>query len=264
MEAARAKAPATEVRLKIRRQDGPDQAPYWEEFVLPYEPGLNIIACLMEIRKNPVNRAGQKTSPPAFLAACLEEVCGSCTMLVNGRARQACSTLVDEFDLSEPIVLEPMTKFPVVRDLIVDRQRMFDALKKLHIWIPIQGTYHLGEGPKMSPAEAEFRYHLSKCMTCGVCLEVCPQYGPHSDFLGAAALSQVVLMNAHPTGRMNAEERLDIAAGPGGITQCGNAQNCVRSCPKEIPLTTSLAKLQREVVIHRIKKALSSGWLGRP
>ena len=58
---------------------------------------------------------------------CLEEVCGACTMIINGRVRQACTALIHKLD--QPIVLEPMSKFPVVRDLYVDRSRMFESLK---------------------------------------------------------------------------------------------------------------------------------------
>ena len=102
---------------------------------------------------------------------CLEEVCGACSMVINGRARQSCSAIVDQ--LEQPIRLEPMSTFPVIRDLQVDRSRMFDNLKRMKAWIPIDGTYDLGPGPRM-PEKRQTAYELSKCMTCGVCLEVCP------------------------------------------------------------------------------------------
>lgn len=73
---------------------------------------------------------------------CLEEVCGACSMVINGRARQSCSAIVDQ--LEQPIRLEPMNTFPVIRDLQVDRSRMFDNLKRMKAWIPIDGTYDLG------------------------------------------------------------------------------------------------------------------------
>ena len=75
-----------------------------------------------------------------------------------------------------------------------------------------------------------------------------------SDFIGAAAISQVRLFNAHPTGKMNKHERLDALVGPGGISECGNAQNCVRVCPKHIPLTDSIADIGGQVSFHVIKK----------
>src|SRR5437899_44222 len=83
--------------------------------------------------RNRMTSDGSATTPVVWEASCLEEVCGSCTMLVNGHVRQGCTALVDK--LEQPIVLEPMTKFPVVRDLIVDRTRMFEALKRVRAWI---------------------------------------------------------------------------------------------------------------------------------
>jgi succinate dehydrogenase / fumarate reductase iron-sulfur subunit len=73
-------------------------------------------------------------------------------------------------------------------------------------------------------------------------------------FVGAHAISQVMLFNTHPTGRMNAGERLDALTAPGGVQVCGNAQNCVAVCPKKIPLTTSIARAGRAATVHSLKK----------
>ena len=243
------------IELKIRRQDTPTGRSRWEEFSLPWQPNMNVVACLMEIRKRPVTRQGEKTTPVHWEASCLEEVCGSCTMLVNGRPRQSCTALIDSLG-DGPVVLEPLTKFPVVRDLQVDRSPMFDALKRVKAWIPIDGTYDLGPGPRLSPGAQEAAYAFSRCMTCGCCMEVCPQYNHTSDFLGPAPLAQVRLFNAHPTGRMNAAERLAEIMGRGGLADCGNAQNCVEVCPKEIPLTEAFGELGRQTTLLWLQQLL--------
>jgi succinate dehydrogenase / fumarate reductase iron-sulfur subunit len=240
----------------VKRQDAPGAPARWEEFALPYQPGMNVIFCLMEIQRNPVTADGKKTTPVVWESHCLEEVCGACTMVVNGKVRQACSALVDQ--LSQPIVLSPMTKFPLIRDLAVDRSRMFADLIRIKGWIPVQGTYDLGPGPRLAPLVQEETYKLSTCMTCGCCLEVCPNVNNHSRFIGPSAISQARLFNAHPTGAMNAAERLEALMEPGGISECGNAQNCVRACPKEIPLTTSIGYVGREVTLHTVKKLLGT------
>ncbi len=244
----------TTVVLRIKRQEGPTAPSRWEEFHLTYKPRMNIISALMDIRRNPVTVDGKKTTPISWECNCLEEVCGACSMSVNGKVRQACSALVDQ--LVQPIVLEPMTKFPLVRDLMVDRRRMFEALKRVRAWIPLDGTYNLGPGPRVDPETGAVAYSLSRCMTCGCCLEVCPQVTPISAFMGAAAISQVRLFNMHPTGRMNARERLDALMGEGGLADCANAQNCVHACPKEIPLTESIAAMGREMTRHMLKRLL--------
>jgi succinate dehydrogenase / fumarate reductase iron-sulfur subunit len=93
------------ITLKIKRQKDQNSASYWEEFELPYRPAMNVISCLMEIRKNPVTKDGKQTSAPVWEMNCLENVCGSCTMLMNGKVGQSCATLVD--NLQQPITLEP-------------------------------------------------------------------------------------------------------------------------------------------------------------
>jgi len=240
------------IRLQVKRQDSPGSNPYWEEFEIPYQPRQNVISVLMEIEKAPKTRQGKATSPIVYDRACLEEVCGSCAMRINGVSRMACTALIDQ--LEQPVRLEPMGKFPVRRDLAVDRQQMFEALKRVKAWVPIDGTYDLGPGPRMAASEAAAAYELSRCITCGNCLDVCPQVNERSSFIGAAAISQALLFNSHPTGRMNAVERLEALMGEGGLNDCGNAQNCVRACPKSIPLTTSIAEMYRQTTLHSLKK----------
>src|SRR5436190_23911424 len=98
--------PRATIELKIRRQDSPTAASRWEEFVLPWQSNMNVISCLMEIRKYPVTKQGATVTPVAWDSSCLEEVCGACTMLVNGKPRQSCTALVDNLPAG-PIVLEP-------------------------------------------------------------------------------------------------------------------------------------------------------------
>ena len=237
--------------VRIERRNGPEAAPHWEEFHVPYRPNSNVISVLMQIQRDPRTADGKTTTPPSWDAACLEEVCGSCTMNINGKVRQACSALIDK--LEQPVRLSPMKKFPLIRDLAVDRSKMFEALKRVKAWIPIDGTYDLGPGPRVAPEEQELNYSLSTCMTCGCCLEACPQVSESAPFIGAAAISQVRLFNNHPTGQMNADERLRGLMGPGGVTDCGKAGNCVQVCPKGIPLTSSIAEMARETTKQALK-----------
>lgn len=245
-----------EIHLIITRQKDIVTAPYVEEFIVPYRPNMNVISALMEIRKNPINAKGEETTAVVWESVCLEEVCGACSMVINGKPQQACSALIDQ--LEQPIRLAPLKTFPIIRDLWVDRQRMFDSLKKVKAWIPIDGTYDLGPGPRMPEKTRQWAYELSKCMTCGCCLEACPNVNSKSKFMGPAPIQQVRLFNVHPTGNMNKEERLEAIMGEGGITNCGNSQNCVQVCPKGLPLTTSIAHLNRETTIQSFKNFFGS------
>src|SRR5437870_7273424 len=227
-----------QVMVKVKRQAGPKERSRWEEFSLNWRPSMNVIICLRDIAENPVTRDGKETTPVTYDSNCLEEICGSCAMLINGKARMACSALVDQ--LEQPIRIEPMSKFPLVRDLAVDRQFMFESLKRVKAWIPIDGTYNLGEGPRVSPEVQEKGYPLSNCITCGNCLEVCPQVNAQNQFVGAAIISQVLLFNIHPTGSMNKSDRLAAIMGAGGFQECANEQDCVHACPIGIPPSASI------------------------
>ena len=266
------------INVRVRRQDGPGKEPYWEHHQLAYEPELNVISLLQRIAAQAKDTGGKRVAPVSWDCGCLEEVCGSCTMQINGKVRQSCSALVDRLlaDNPEEIVLEPMSKFPVVRDLVVDRQRLFRGLERVKAWVPVDSYYNMGAGERQLRAAQEQNYPLSQCMSCGCCADACPQYQKveltqepgESDeafeerkleaydgaFVGPHAISQAMLFNNHPTGKALASERMDALMGPGGIQACGNAQNCVAVCPKEIPLTTSIARAGRAATVHMVRK----------
>lgn len=264
--------------VRVLRQDGPDSPSYWERHRLEHEPDMNVTSVLQRLAAQAETVEGLHVAPVAYDANCLEEVCGSCTMIINGRVRQGCSALVDKLLEEKPdeIELQPMSKFPVIRDLCVNRRRLFRALEKVQAWIPVDGYYNMGPGPRQSQEQQEQAYPLSECMSCGCCLDACPQYSHvevaqapgESDtafqarenatydvnFVGAHAISQVAYYNLHPTGQLNAGERVDALMAPGGIQICGNAQNCVAVCPKSIPLTTSIGRMGRAATKRLVTK----------
>ena len=250
--------PPQRIKINIKRRENLNSSQYTETFEIPYRKNLNVISVLMDIRKNPVTASGKETTPPVWDMNCLEQVCGICTMVINGRVRQSCSALVDDILLEsggDTITLEPMSKFPNVRDLKVDRTQMFDHLKRVHAWVELDGSYSLGAGPKTSQEVQSERYAYSRCMTCGCCLEACPQY--HDDnYIGPQAIAQVRLFNMHPTGKITRDDRLEALMEDDGITNCGNSQNCVQVCPMGLPLTRAIYETNREVTIHGL-----FGWL---
>ena len=167
-------------------------------------------------------------------------------MLINGKARMACSALID--NLEQPIRLEPFSKFPVVRDLATDRSVLFENLKTVKAWVPIDGSYDLGpvQGslrrsrkrhircPGASPAAAAWRPAPSSTKTrASSALRRSPRCGY------STRIRQVRLLQ---------RERLEALMGDGGIQECGYAQNCVEVCPKDIPLTKSISEVSGQVM----------------
>ena len=173
-----------------------------------------------------------------------------------------------------------MEKFPVVRDLVVNRRRLFRALEKVRAWIPVDGYYDMGAGPRVSPEQQQQAYPavgVHELRLLPGCLPAvhearggaarggigrgfrqarasglrhafcrCPRHQP------GHALQQ-------PSDRRTERRRAARSAhGPGGIQDCGNAQNCVNVCPKKIPLTTSIGRAGRATALRAITKWFSS------
>ena len=151
-QSGHARAAVKDFQVRILRQDGPGQASYWDRFLVPYEPDMNVISVLQKIAEIATNIDGRAVSPVTWECNCLEEVCGSCTMVINGRVRQACSALVDQLLTDQPaeIELRPMTKFPVIRDLMVERRRLFVNLEEVKAWVPVDSYLDMGPGPRQS------------------------------------------------------------------------------------------------------------------
>lgn len=157
--------------------------------------------------------------------SCLQKKCGACAMRINGRPRLACDARLGEFR-SGKILLEPLKKFPVITDLIVDRSVMFDNLRSISLWLEYEARHtEKGEG---------LAYEASRCLQCGCCLEVCPNFIPGERFYSAAAFV--------PAARVLAElpkkEKTDIVdAYVSGIYQgCGKSLSCRDICPAGIDI----------------------------
>lgn len=249
---------AERVTLKVLRQDAPEkkESRRWETFSVARVPDMTVQHCLELLRKEPVTVDGKAVSPPCFEGSCGEETCGACTILVNGKVMQACSARVEKVARRGAITLEPMKKFPLVRDLVVDRSVLFASLERVSAWIEIDGLEASAPAPRQSREQQSERYPLSRCVACGACLEACPEFKESGAFVGAAAISQARLMNLHPSGANERTERIEALMGEGGVADCGKAQNCVEVCPTGVPLVDSIGEMARATT-----KRMLLGWL---
>jgi succinate dehydrogenase / fumarate reductase, iron-sulfur subunit len=247
------------VRLRVVRQDAPDKpgSRRTEEFEIPHVAAMTVHDCLEAVRKNPESLAGGRVAPVAWEAPCLEESCGACTMLINGVARLACSTTVASVSpKGQPIMLAPLSKLRVERDLIVDKSPMVSALERVHAWVTLGDMRTRAAIPRESQEQQLRRFELSACIGCGACLEACPEYQPNRPFVGAAAINRAHSLNQHTSGAMEKRKRVRSLMQDGGVADCGKAQACVDVCPKQIPLTESISKVARDAT-----KEMLWGWL---
>lgn len=244
--------------LVVQRQDAIEkpETRRTETFEVECEPQISVLGALLLAREASTGGTNQKAGSVAYEGDCFEGVCGACSMLINGRVALACAVSISHVaDKHNRVRLAPMTRFPLVRDLVVDRSRISRTLSV----VPFSGSRvpdSAVHNPSLSATRALELARLDQCHQCGACLEACPQYGMHSEFVGALLLHEVHRLNRTPGERHERVERLEATMAPGGVNSCGKAQNCVEVCPAELPLVDSIQSVARESSKH-----LLLGWL---
>ncbi|RME77098.1 MAG: 4Fe-4S dicluster domain-containing protein [Planctomycetota bacterium] len=206
------------------------------------EPTLGSL--LLKIQENPINRNGEPTSPVAWGGSCLENLCGGCAIQVNGTYKMACNALVKEF--KEPILIEPLEKFPVIRDLLIDLTSLQKDIRYFKPWKKLDGYSSLNHFPELDPNLWEEIYPLSLCHQCGICLEACPQVNKRSPFKGAAPLTEAFLIQKKEKLKKRKMDRTLKILGKGGIGYCDFVGNCETACPRHLPLARAMAKISQE------------------
>ncbi len=238
------------VYLRIKRQNSPKDKPYWENFSLEFNKNDTLLALLIKIENDPKTSSGKETTPIHHEYNCKEEICGTCTVRINGKPTMSCSTLVINLPVSsmeKPIIIEPLEKFPVIRDLTVNRSSIFQSLTSVRNWVETDDFF----GPPLKYAQNEQieMYSYSKCINCGSCYDSCPRTEKSSkSYLGPAAIAQVVKMCIHPRGKIDRKARLEAIMGNNGVSKCGKALICEEVCPKSVPLVRSIGRANREAI----------------
>jgi succinate dehydrogenase / fumarate reductase iron-sulfur subunit len=237
------------IRLHVQRQDAADrpESRRIEQFELRPAHDWTVATALERINRDLRDGSDSPVEPIAWTGSCATGTCGACTMLINGVVRPACSTLLrDAVRGSRPVVLAPLSKFPLVRDLLVDRSRLTDDLAALAVWPDPPRPVEPGDPPAAeNDGLQRARLALSRCNHCGACVEACPEAHPSRPFVGAAVLNRLRLLDLHPFPSPRRATRLESALGQGGIAGCAGAQNCAEVCPAAIPLDESLPALNR-------------------
>jgi len=238
------------VELQILRQDGPEllATRRHETFRVDLAPSASIAAALYRIAEEPKTADGRDVSPVAFESACRGHGCGACTLLVGGHVRSACrTTLASVSPKRGPIALAPLAKFPLVRDLIVDRSGLRD--RRLH------AGAELGSELPEALGETHARATTDRCTECGACYEACPET-QRGRFVGPAALHEAFVLTSIRAGRADRDQRLERTMRDGGVADCGKARVCIEVCPEEIPIFDSILGLERETTRRWLRTLL--------
>ena len=230
------------MKVKIQRQQSPVSEPYWETFDADVPGDMSIAGLIdhLNYRDDILDENGRKTTRIGWECSCLQGICGSCAMVINEVPALACETFVKDLK-GDVITIRPLRKFPVIHDLLVDRSVIHENLKKMNIFIREYQPEDQGRASRKE-REHSLQYTAAKCLKCGLCLEVCPNYTNGKNFYGAIFANDCYLVAAR-----NGEKRDEIRKvyGEHFGSGCSKSLSCVEVCPMKIPTLASMAKLNR-------------------
>lgn len=229
--------------IDVLRSKGPGQDSYVQTFrYRSDDPGENVLHVLQTVSSDPdyKDEDGRPVGKIGFECSCLQKRCGACAMRINGRVRLACDARLSDYKKGR-ILLEPLKKFPVVKDLIVDRNIMQKALKQAEVFRREDISL---------PGETDFlAQEASRCLQCGCCLEVCPNYSGTGKFAGAAVMAAAarLFLQQSPESVKDSSGSYDRYLYEG----CGKSSACQDVCPAGLPLDKLWAHCNAAAVWHR-------------
>ena len=213
--------------------------------------GMVVLDAVHQIQANQANDLACRWN-------CKAGKCGSCSAEVNGMPRLMCMARLSGIPLDQPITIEPMKAFPLVRDLATDVSWNFRVKKKIKKFNPRppdapDGTW------RMAQADIDRVQEFRKCIECFLCQDVCHVLREHhkqEEFIGPRFLVYVAALEMHP---LDTENRLAELKQAHGLGYCNITKCCTKVCPEDISITDNAIIPLKERVVDEFYDPL--GWL---
>ena len=232
--------------VKILRSGQSESESAFQQFEVPCESRMSVLDVVTRIQSDLDPTLG-------FRYSCRAGMCGTCSMRVNGKNRWTCRTPAGSFR-AQGLTLEPLSNYPVIRDLAVDMAPFFTSYRKvLPQFVPQDSApADFARIPPDSKERREINPHI-ECITCGNCFGACSLVGTNPDYLGPAALNRAFTANRDSRDGATAE-RLDRLNSHDGVWGCHTQFNCTEACPMGISPTRAIQKLKRQQVRHALRR----------
>ncbi|MCD4653443.1 succinate dehydrogenase iron-sulfur subunit [bacterium] len=230
-----------------------DDKPRLDTFMVSVSPGMTILDGLHQIKSD-------FDATVAWRYSCRMGVCGSCGMLINGRATLACNTQILDVSTTA-IALAPLPNFPVIKDLVPDLEGMFKRHKELKPWIireDDEGKDALDRAYYQTPEQLEEYLQFSYCIKCGCCMAACPTMATDNNYLGPQPLAQAYRYEADSRDQ-GFKERKPILEKDSGLFSCHYGAECSVVCPKGVDPGKAIQLMKRQMVWDLLKLRRKKG-----
>jgi succinate dehydrogenase/fumarate reductase iron-sulfur protein len=228
--------------IRIRRYNPEkDKEPYWASYKIPFVNTMTVVEALEYL--------WDQGEYIAFRTNCREFTCGSCAMLINGKPRLACDTL-----LKNNMTLEPLARYPFIKDLVVDTSAIHEKIKELRYWPIRKGEEK--EFKITKEALEDFIEIYSRCIECYCCLEACPaSRSENAQFDGPMHVLQLARAGTHP---LDINDRTQQAS-ERGVWSCVSCFECANVCPVNLSPGEVIANLRRKAIKNKVFQLLGIG-----
>jgi succinate dehydrogenase / fumarate reductase iron-sulfur subunit len=224
------------VTLRIWRGDA--QGGKFEDYSTPVSDGMVVLDAVHQVQAKQANDLAVRWN-------CKAGKCGSCSAEINGKPRLMCMTQMADVPQDQPIVIEPMQAFPLIKDLVTDVSWNFRVKKKIKPFPAdaADGTWRMGQ------ADVDRVQEFRKCIECFLCQDVCHvlrDHHMHEEFIGPRFLVHVAGLEMHP---LDTADRLGELKETQGIGYCNITKCCTKVCPEHITITdNAIIPLKERVV----------------
>lgn len=231
--------------LRFNPQD-PDSLPRMQTYEIEEADNMTLFMVMTEIREH-------QDASLQFDFVCRAGICGSCSMLINGRPGLACRTLTK--NLGQQITLAPLPVFELIADLSVNTGKWMRGMsERLETWLHSNDDVDIDKlEQRMDPDLAEQIYELDRCIECGCCIAACGTAQMNEEFTGAVGLNKIARFRLDPRDQRNDADFYNLIGDDDGIFGCMSLLGCNDLCPKDLPLQTQIAFLRRKMLLTGLK-----------
>ena len=239
-------------KANFRVWRGDNQAGRFEEYETEVAEGMVVLDAILQIQADQANDLALRWN-------CKAGKCGSCSAEINGHPRLMCMTRMRDLPLEQPIKVEPLKAFPLIKDLVTDVSWNFRAKKQVKKFKPRPPDAQDGTW-RMSQEEVDRVQEFRKCIECFLCQDVCHvlrEHQLHEEFIGPRLLVYTAALEMHP---LDVEDRAEDLKEAHGVGYCNITKCCTRVCPEEITITDNAIIPLKERVVDEYYDPLRWLW----